>query len=203
MAENTIVIYTSDQGYFLGEHGWFDKRLIYEESMRMPFVIRYPKEIPANTRNKDIIENVDISALFADYAGIKYPQSMQGVSFRENLKGNTPKDWRQYAYYRYWESSKDRPGHFGIRGKRYKLAFYYGNGLSSHYPDKTQAPKLFWDFHDLQVDPQEIHNAYHDQKYKNVIAEMKKELLKQRELLGDTDKGNDEILQIIANHWND
>ncbi|MDX1701843.1 MAG: sulfatase, partial [Melioribacteraceae bacterium] len=129
LEENTIVIYTADQGYFLGEHGWFDKRMIYEESMRMPFVIKYPKEIPAGTRNNDIIGNVDFSALFADYAGATYPSSMQGRSFRENIKGNTSDDWRNFAYYRYWQDQVDRPGHFGIRGHRYKLAFFYGNGF--------------------------------------------------------------------------
>ncbi|MBT3748737.1 MAG: sulfatase-like hydrolase/transferase, partial [Bacteroidetes bacterium] len=120
--ENTLVIYTADQGYFLGEHGWFDKRMIYEESAHMPFIIRYPKEIPAGSRNSDIIENVDFSALFADYAGVEYPETMQGFSFRENVNGNTAADWRKYGYYRYWAHSKDRPGHFGIRGDRYKLA---------------------------------------------------------------------------------
>ncbi|PWJ57614.1 arylsulfatase A-like enzyme [Dyadobacter jejuensis] len=203
LAENTIVIYTSDQGYFLGEHGWFDKRLIYEESVHMPFVIRYPKEIPANTRNSDLIENVDFSALFADYAGIKYPSSMQGVSFRENLKGKTPKNWRKYGYYRYWESSKDRPGHFGIRGSRYKLAFYYGNGLKENNYKPGEEPTLYWDFHDLQEDPLEVRNGYKEPKYQDIIANMKKEIISQRQLLGDTDQGNEEILAIIAKHWND
>jgi len=105
LAENTVVIYTADQGYFLGEHGWFDKRLIFEESIHMPFVIKYPKEVRASARNKDLIENVDFSALFADYAGIDYPKDMQGKSFRENLKGNTSADWRNYSYYRYWDHS--------------------------------------------------------------------------------------------------
>lgn len=196
LAENTVVIYTADQGYFLGEHGWFDKRLIFEESIHMPFVIRYPKEVRAGVRNKDLIENVDFSALFADYAGIDYPNDMQGRSFRENLKGNTPNDWRDYGYYRYWDHSKDRPGHFGIRGQRYKLAFFYGNGF------KGAAQNQFWDFYDLQEDPHELHNAYNDPKYKDIIADMKAEILKQREAIGDTDADNPEILEIIEKHWN-
>jgi len=198
--ENTIVIYTADQGYFLGEHGWFDKRLIYEESIHMPFVIRYPKEIPAGKRNKDIIENVDFSALFADYAGIKYPENMQGKSFRENLKGNTSKDWRQYGYYRYWQHQKDRPGHFGIRGKRYKLAFYYGKGFKNNHKQADENTK-FWDFYDLQKDPNELHNAYKDSTYQKVITKLKKELLKQRELLGDTDKDSKKIQNSIKTYW--
>ena len=87
IADNTIVVYVSDQGYFLGEHGFFDKRMMYEESLRMPFVIRYPKEIPAGTRNKDMILNVDFASLLADYAGVKTPKESQGHSFRDNLKG--------------------------------------------------------------------------------------------------------------------
>lgn len=200
LAENTIVIYTADQGYFLGEHGWFDKRLIYEESIHMPFVIRYPAEIPAGTRNQDIIENVDFSALFADYAGLDYPESMQGFSFRENLKGNTPEDWREYGYYRYWQHQSDRPGHFGIRGKRYKLAFYYGNGFQEQ-DDQPEYEGGYWDFFDLQEDPHEIHNAYADPEYQAIIKGMKEELIYQRKVLGDTDEDNPEILEIINEHW--
>ena len=202
LTENTIVIYTADQGYFLGEHGWFDKRLIYEESIHMPFVIRYPKEIPAGKRNSDIIENADFSALFADYAGLDYPETMQGHSFRENLKGNTPNNWREYGYYRYWDHSKDRPGHFGIRGKRYKLAFYYGNALKCNGYTKENQPQKFWDFFDLEKDPNETHNAYNDSEYQDVIKVMKAEILKQREMLGDTDKEDKEVLQIIETYWN-
>ena len=203
LAENTIVIYTADQGYFLGEHGWFDKRLIYEESIHMPFVIRYPEEIPAGTRNSDIIENVDFSALFADYAGIDYPESMQGRSFRENLKSHTPSDWREYGYYRYWQHQPDRPGHFGIRGKRYKLAFFYGNGFKESESGEGENDKGYWDFFDLQNDPNELHNAYSDPQYQDIISMLKDELIKQRQLLGDSDEDNSEILNIIAEHWDD
>ena len=200
LSENTVVIYTADQGYFLGEHGWFDKRLIYEESIHMPFVIRYPKEIPAGTRNNDIIENADFSALFADYAGVEYPSSMQGYSFRGNLRGNTPDDWRDYGYYRYWQHSRNRPGHFGIRGKRYKLAFFYGNGLEEWKEGESPG---FWEFYDLKKDPNELRNAYNDPEYKEIIAEMKQVIRRKRKLLRDTDEDNPKIRKIIANHWND
>lgn len=201
LADNTIIIYTADQGYFLGEHGWFDKRLIYEESIHMPFVIRYPKEIPAGKRNKDIIENVDFSALFADYAGIQYPATMQGHSFRENLKGNTSRDWRKYGYYRYWQHQKDRPAHFGIRGKRYKLAFYYGKGFKDNH-QQADVNTRFWDFYDLEKDPNENRNAYNDPEYKEIIKELKKEILNQRELLGDTDADDKKVLEIVDTYWN-
>ncbi len=200
LAENTVVIYTADQGYFLGEHGWFDKRMIFEESIHMPFVIRYPKEVRAGARNRDLIENVDFSALFADYAQIAYPKDMQGISFRNNLKGNTPESWRQYAYYRYWDHSKQRPGHFGVRGQRYTLAFFYGNGLEE---DRAGEPSKFWDFYDLQVDPQQNRNAYDDPQYQEVIADLKKEILAQRERLGDTDADDPEVLEIMMQYWDD
>ncbi len=168
----------------------------------MPFVIRYPREIPGGTRNSDIIENVDFSALFADYAGVSYPETMQGYSFRENLKGNTPGNWREYGYYRYWQHQPHRPGHFGIRGKRYKLAFFYGNGFQNENIE-GEYQGGYWDFFDLQEDPMESHNAYGDPQYQDIIAGLKEELIRQRKLLGDTDEGNIEILEIIAKHWDD
>lgn len=186
LAENTIVIYVADQGYFLGEHGFFDKRLIYEEALRMPFVIRYPAEIPAGSRNDDIILNVDFAALFADYAGLTPPAFVAGRSFRENLKGKTPGDWREALYYRYWLHDPVRPAHFGIRDKRYKLAFFYGQPL-----DMTgavpQATEPAWEFYDLQKDPHENHNAYNDSLYQPVIREMKTRLLQLKEAEGDLD----------------
>ena len=199
--ENTIVVYTADQGYYLGEHGWFDKRVIYEESLHMPFVIRYPKEIPAGTRNNDIIENVDFSALFADYAGIDYPKDMQGKSFRENLKGNTPKDWRKYGYYRYWLHSVDRPGHFGIRGDRYKIAFFYGQPLGMlGAENKTTEPA--WEFFDLQEDPNELHNAINDPKYQDIIVQMKEQLKATRKEVGDTDEKYPIMQKKKKKYWN-
>ncbi|MEL6945229.1 MAG: sulfatase/phosphatase domain-containing protein, partial [Bacteroidota bacterium] len=176
LEESTVVIYTSDQGYFLGEHGFFDKRMMYEEALRMPFIIRYPKEITANSRNKDIILNIDFPSLFADYAGISTPDFLEGRSFRNNLKGKTPKDWRTSMYYRYWLHQSNRPAHFGIRNERYKLIFFYGQPLGM--PDahrETTAPS--WEFFDLQNDPQERRNIYYNTDYHETINEMKKDLL--------------------------
>ena len=127
---------------------------------------------------------------------------MQGTSFRENLKGNTPKDWRKYGYYRYWQHQKVRPAHFGIRGERYKLAFFYGNGLKENNYSADDQPSSYWDFFDLQKDPDELHNAYNDPEYQDVIKKMKSEIMHQRNLLNDTDADNPEIYEIIANHWN-
>jgi len=196
IADNTIVIYTADQGYFLGEHGFFDKRMIYEESLRMPFVIRYPKEIKGGQRINDIILNIDFSALMADYAGIEKPDYIQGRSFRKNLKGNTPNDWRKQMYYRYWLHHPDRPAHFGIRNERYKLAFFYGQDLGMKGTSKeTTLPA--WEFYDLKKDPKELNNAYGDGEYQEIIAEMKSALIEERKKYGDVDSNYEVMLEIL------
>lgn len=186
LAENTIVIYTSDQGYFLGEHGFFDKRLIYEESLRMPFVIRYPKEIKGGQRIDDIILNIDFPALLADYAGVKNLNYVQGTSFRENLKGTTPNSWRKQMYYRYWLHHPDRPAHLGLRNQRYKLALFYGQALNKKGASKESSLPT-WEFYDLKKDPHELHNAINDSEYFSVIEEMKQQLILERKKFGDSD----------------
>ena len=184
-AENTVVIYTADQGYFLGEHGFFDKRMIYEESLRMPFVILYPKEIKGGSLIDDIILNIDFPSLIADYAGLENPDFMQGRSFRQNLVGKTPENWRKSMYYRYWAHAPNRPGHFGIRNDRYKLIFFNGQHLNKSGA-KKETSEPAWEFFDLQKDPKETHNAYGDQEYTGIIKEMKEELIKLRQEVGDT-----------------
>jgi arylsulfatase A-like enzyme len=188
IADNTIVIYTADQGYFLGEHGFFDKRLMYEESLQMPFVIRYPKEIKGGQRIDDIVLNIDFPALLADYAGIEKPEYIQGKSFRKNLKENTPVDWRKQMYYRYWLHHPERPGHFGLRNRRYKLIFFYGQGLGKKgTSEETTDPA--WEFYDLKKDPREVRNAIGDPGYKAVIEEMKSAIIEERIKYGDLDEG--------------
>ncbi len=194
LAENTIVVYVADQGYFLGEHGMFDKRMMLEESLRMPFVIRYPREIPAGTRNKDIIMNIDYAALLADYTGITEPNLSQGDSFRENLKGNTPSDWRESMYYRYWTQDTIRPAHFGVRNSRYKLMYMYG---INHTNPKAATSKPAWEFYDLERDPKEMNNFYGDPQYAEVIKEMKQELVRLRQECGDTDEQNIQIQELL------
>lgn len=199
LAENTVVIYTSDQGYFMGEHGFFDKRMMYEESLRMPFVIRYPKEISPGQRLSDMILNVDFPLLFADYANLPAPQQMQGRSFRANLQGNTPSDWRQQMYYRYWLHDPIRPAHFGIRNHRYKLIFYYGQGLEKPGASE-EASTPSWEFFDLQNDPKEMNNAYEDPIYQSVIVEMKQALQGLRKELGDNDQGSALMQDLLSEH---
>src|SRR5690242_5223291 len=118
LAGDTIVIYTSDQGFFLGDHGLYDKRLMYEESLRMPFLVRYPGAIRPGSVNRDIVLNIDFAPTFLDFAGRTVPAEMQGSSFRANLEGHTPKDWRTAMYYRYWmhnDVDHHVPAHYGIR----------------------------------------------------------------------------------------
>jgi len=170
LLENTIIIYTSDQGYFLGEHGFFDKRMMLEESSRMPFVIRYPKDLPKGTRNNSLLMNIDIPALILDYAEVQKPEQMQGVSFRSLLK-NDQQQGRKYTYYRYWEHSPDRPAHFGVRSSRYKLIHYYGKPLGMKSANAQTTPAS-WEFYDLETDPYEQKNLFNDSSYKDLIEEM-------------------------------
>lgn len=196
IAENTIVVYVADQGYFLGEHGFYDKRMFYEEAARMPFVIRYPKEIPAGKRLKDLILNVDFASTLADYAGIKPPEGAQGRSFRSNLTGKTPKDWRKDIYYRYWTQEKIRPAHIGVRNDRYKLMFLYGDKLNMT-GSENYISQPSWEFYDLKEDPHEDHNAYNDAKYAAIIRQMKNEMMRLRQETGDTDDGAARMQEIL------
>jgi arylsulfatase A-like enzyme len=200
LANNTVVIYTSDQGYFLGEHGFFDKRMMYEESLRMPFVICYPKEIKGGTRIDDIILNIDFPALFADYAGLKKPDFIQGRSFRQNLQGKTPKDWRKSMYYRYWQHYPEIPGHFGIRNDKYKLIFYYGLPLNMTDVSKQSTPPA-WEFYNIQEDPHELHNAINDPQYQSIIKKMKAELKIEKAKAGDNDDRYPQMQEIFKTYW--
>jgi len=181
LADDTVVIYTSDQGYFLGEHNLFDKRLMLEESLRMPFVVRYPREIKPRTVLDEIILNIDFAELMLDYAGCGIPETMQGRSFRANLKGRTPKDWRDAMYYHYWSHQTRRPSHYGIRTGRYKLMFYY-----SLMRDGRKNADACWEFYDLQTDPHELTNQYRNPEYRTAISGLKKRLGELRKEFKDT-----------------
>ncbi|NLK09209.1 MAG: sulfatase [Firmicutes bacterium] len=177
LAENTIVIYTSDQGFFLGDHGWYDKRFMYEESLRMPFVVRYPKEIEAGSRHNAMALNLDFASSFLDYAGLEIPEDMQGVSLRPIFRGETPADWRTSMYYRYWMHLAHHyvAAHYGMRTERYKLIHYYGEALGTAGSiDESKEPE--WELFDLHADPDEMKNLYHDPVYKDLVQELKTEL---------------------------
>ncbi|MEL6987148.1 MAG: sulfatase, partial [Bacteroidota bacterium] len=162
MTENTIVVYTSDQGFYLGDHGFFDKRFMYEPSLRMPFMIRYPARIKEPKINKDIITNIDFAPTLLDFAEIDIPAEIQGESFTENIFNQTPENWQQAMYYHYYEFPfwHHVQPHYGIRNQRYKLIHFYYN------IDE-------WEFYDLEKDPNEMNNAIHDQQYTSIIDDMK------------------------------
>ena len=180
-SRDTIVVYTSDQGYFLGEHNMFDKRFMLEESLRMPFVIRYPEEIKPGTVLDDIILNVDFAELFLDYAGVATPETMQGHSFRQNLVGKTPKDWRDAMYYHYWSHQNERPSHYGVRTQRYKLIYYYGLIRMGRKPEEC------WELYDLRDDPHEHFNLYDNSEHKETVAGLKRRLDQLRRQYKDTE----------------
>jgi len=187
LAGNTIVIYTSDQGMFLGEHGFFDKRFMYEESLRMPFLIRYPGGIRAKSVNRDIVLNIDFAPMFLDYAGEPTPKEMQGRSFRPLLAGHTPKDWRKAMYYRYWMHLADHgiPAHYGIRTTRYKLIYYYGKPLGSAGALPKETPPE-WELFDLEKDPHEMNSLYGDPKYAKIRKQLTDELYRLQKECGDS-----------------
>ncbi len=177
LAENTVVMYTSDQGFFLGDHGWYDKRFMYEESLRMPLVVQYPKEIPAGTSSDAMVLNLDFAQTFLDYAGLPAPEDMQGRSLRDVFRGQTVADWRTSMYYRYWMhlSHHNVAAHYGIRTQRYKLIYYYGESLNtSGSIDSATAPE--WELFDLAADPQEMRNVYHEPEYAEARAALTSEL---------------------------
>ncbi|HEU5138478.1 MAG TPA: sulfatase [Bacillales bacterium] len=187
IAENTIVIYTSDQGFFLGDHGWYDKRFMYEESLRMPFIIRYPAGIKAGTVQESMALNLDFAETFLDYAGISIPEDMQGCSLRPLLEGETPENWRTSMYYRYWEHRSDPHkvcAHYGLRTEKYKLVYYYGEALGSKgAKDEPRTPE--WELFDLEKDPMEMNSVYHDPTYVETVSVLMKELDELKKQLKD------------------
>jgi arylsulfatase A-like enzyme len=190
LAENTIVVYTSDQGFYLGEHGWFDKRFMYEESFRTPLLVRYPKEIKPGTKIDKLVQNLDYAPTLLDYAGIEIPEEMQGESFRKLVAGKTDK-WRDAVYYTYYEYPAVHmvKRHYGVATERYKLMhFYY---------DIDE-----WEMYDLQKDPMEMKNIYGDTEYAEVQENLHKKLEELRLFYGDSDELNDKFLKAYLDRTN-
>ncbi|CAH0028506.1 unnamed protein product [Clonostachys rhizophaga] len=188
LAENTIVIYTSDQGFFLGEHGWFDKRFMYEESFQMPFLIKYPAEIKAGSTCNDIICNVDFAPTFLDFARIPMPNYMQGVSFRDLLLGQTLADWQQIAYHRYWMHNDiihHARAHYGVRDQRYKLMYWYNEALGVSGARPGTEDEKEWELFDCKKDPLELFNVYNDSEYQQTVAHMTQLLELKMSQIGD------------------
>jgi arylsulfatase A-like enzyme len=171
LAKNTVVMYSSDQGFYLGEHGWFDKRFMYEESFRTPLIARWPGVTKPGTSNSDLVQNLDFAQTFLDIAGADQPADMQGASFKPILEtGKAPDDWRKSLYYHYYESYGPHSvrKHEGIATKRYKLISFYEEGE--------------WEFYDLKNDPAEMKSEYNNEKYKRKIKKLKRELKKLKKL---------------------
>jgi len=175
LTDNTVVIYTSDQGFFLGDHGWFDKRFMYEESLRMPLIMRYPKSIKPGSVNRNLVSNIDFAPTMLEYSGVKAKEYMQGVSMKPLFDGGNNTGWRNAHYYHYYEY----PGwhavkrHYGIRTRRYKLIHFY------HDIDA-------WELYDLEKDPKELNNLYGNEGYEAITNNLLEELRKLQQKYGDT-----------------
>ena len=211
LMDNTIIMYTGDQGFFLGEHDYIDKRWMYEEAMRMPFLVRYPEKIAAGTRVDAIVNNVDFAPTIINMCGGETPDYMQGDDFSEILyhNGEEPEDWKQVTYNRYWmhmAHKHSNPSHFGIRTKKYKLIFFYGcnyDPAPQRDPMRNFETPVAWEFYDLEKDPMEMDNRYGDRRYREIIADLKVKLMLERERLDETDINYPHIQKIIEEHWND
>ena len=200
--DNTILIYTSDQGMMLGEHDYIDKRWMYEESLRMPFIVRYPKTIKAGTRSDALINNTDFAPTLLDYAGVPTPQNMQGHSFRAIMEtGREPADWRKGTYYRYWMHMKHHynPAHFGIRTKQWKLIFFCGADEKGEKGYGRTPPG--WELYNMKSDPLEMNNLYGNPQYQEVAKRLKRQLKATRAEVKDTDADYAHIQAIIEKHW--
>jgi len=172
---------------------------MYDESQRMPFLVRYPKAVPAGGRTDAIIENVDFAATMLDFAGISTPETMQGKSFRTICEtGREPADWKKAAYYRYWMHMAHHwnPSHFGIRTKDHKLIYYYGCDMQG----KNQTPPA-WELYDLKEDPTEVNNVYDDPAYANLAKRLKRQLAELRAEIKDTDEEFPEVKRIVEEFW--
>ena len=200
--DRTIIVYTSDQGFMLGEHDYIDKRWMYEESMRIPLIVRYPGTVAAGSRSDAIVNNTDLAPTLLALAGAEAPDFMQGRSLLPLLTGATPPDWRAATYYRYWMNyaHHDVPAHYGIRTKDFKLIFFYGLPLDA--PGARQAEtRPGWELYDLRSDPAEARNVYGEAAYAGIAEELKAELLRIKTEVGDTDDKYPELLEIRERHW--
>ncbi|MCM1110711.1 MAG: sulfatase [Clostridium sp.] len=174
MLDNTLVVYTSDQGFYMGEHGWFDKRFMYEESLNTPLVMMLPKGLDARGDIPQMVQNIDYGPTFLDLAGVEVPEDMQGVSFAPLLRGEQPENWRNSIYYHFYEYPAEHmvKRHYGVRGERYKLVHFY-NDIDR------------WELYDLQEDPTEMNNLYGKPGMEEVTAQMMEELRQLQEQYDD------------------
>ncbi|WP_319231493.1 sulfatase [Draconibacterium orientale] len=181
--KNTIVIYSSDQGFYLGEHGWFDKRWMYKESLNTPLLVSWPGVVEAGSVNNDLVSNLDFAETLIDVAGAEIPAEMQGQSLLPILKGEMPEDWRDAHYYHYYEHPSEHAvmRHYGITTDKFKLIHFY-------YDIDD------WELYDLEKDPMEMHNVYNDPAYADVQAKLHVQLEQLRKKYGDNDELNQKFI---------
>ena len=172
--ENTLVVYTSDQGFYMGEHGWFDKRFMYEESMRTPLIMQLPKDFTRKGDVTEMVQNIDYAPTFLELAGVEVPEDIHGVSMLPLLKGESVSNWRKSLYYHFYEYPAEHKvkRHYGVRTERYKLIHFY-NDID------------VWELYDLKEDPQELNNLFGKAEYDGLVKELKQELLKLQEQYND------------------
>lgn len=184
LADNTIVIYSSDQGFYLGDHGWYDKRWMYEESLKMPFIAKWPGVTKPGSTSDALIQNLDYAETFLDAADTEIPSDMQGSSLVPLLKGETPEDWRKSIYYHFYEypSVHQVARHNGVRDERYKLIHFY------QFDE--------WEFYDLETDPDELVNQYGNSDYAPQVALLKTELERLR-----TKYDDDSDMAVMPAEW--
>lgn len=208
LAENTLVIYTSDQGMFLGEHDYFDKRWIYEECFQMPFLARFPNRIHPGTHDQQYLcSNLDFAQTLLDYAQVTDAPEisrMQGLSLKPILEGTPPDSWRDAVYYRYWMhlAHHQIPGHYGVRDSRYKLVFFHGLPLDAQLGAGNFPPsQAGWEFYDLEQDPNETQNVYDKNEYASEIRRLKQRLLDLKIQYDDRDDQYPELLKLRNQLW--
>ncbi len=197
--DNTVIMYTSDQGMFLGEHDYQDWS--FEESLRAPLMVRYPAEIPAGSVSESLVANIDMAPLLLDYAGAEIPAEVQGKSCRNILKGQTSNEDRDLIYFRYWmhrANRHDNPAHYGIRTNDYKLTFYYGLPLDAAGAIEETSP-AGWELYDMKHDPYETRNLYNDPAYADVIRDLKVRLEQAKIQYQDTDDKYPELMELKKN----
>lgn len=185
--DDTVLMYASDQGFFLGEHGWFDKRFMYEESLRMPMLLSYPRRLDAGRAFAGIVTNVDFAQSLIDAAGVPHHDRMQGRSFWPDLLGEPIEPPAEGMYYRYWEHDDvfhHAPAHYGYRTRTHKLVYYYNDGLGLPGTGPFTYPPE-WELYDLERDPTELRNVADDPEYAEIRAELTCAMWLEQDRLGD------------------
>ncbi|MGP3776436.1 sulfatase/phosphatase domain-containing protein [Streptomyces sp. SDT5-1] len=186
--DDTLTIYTADHGFFLGEHGWFDKRFMYEPSPRIPLVMSYPRRVPPGQHTEALVANVDLAQTILDAAGVPAHPRMQGMSLLPLMTGAPEPPRRDTFYYRFYEHDDHMHhvwAHYGIRTERYKLIHYYADGLGLPNTNNVTYPPE-WELFDLENDPHELRSVYHDPEHRAVRDELTRELARVQAELGDT-----------------